>query len=146
MWVLYLQKFANQVALQPISLKLLKIKSDNTFTLKKPFFTPNFCKRNLSRMHHFRTVNFSTFKIALVHDQYRVRDCLKRSNFESKRIHNFKTVNLRQMSLAEVRGNERFFKVKVLFDFHFGEINCSATWLAKCYKYKIHLGIISMYH
>ena len=28
----------------------------------------------------------------------------------------------------------------------FGEIDCSTTQLAKCYKYKTHLGIISMYH
>ena len=45
----------------------------------------------------------------------------KRSNFEIRIIHNFKTVNLRQILLAEVRGNEKFFKVKVLSDFDFGD-------------------------
>ena len=34
--------------------------------LKKHFVTPNFCKLNLSPMHHFKTVNFSIFKITLV--------------------------------------------------------------------------------
>ena len=42
------------------------------------------------------------------------------SNFESKNIHSFKTLHLRQILLAEVRGNKRFFKVKVLSDFDFG--------------------------
>ena len=42
------------------SKKCPKSKSDNTFTLKKPFVTPNFCKWNLSPMHHFRTVNYFT--------------------------------------------------------------------------------------
>ena len=60
----------------------LHASNQNLFTIqcyyfKKPFVTPNFCKRNLSRMHHFRTVNFSTFKIALVPERYRVPDCLK---------------------------------------------------------------------
>ena len=54
------------------SQKCPKSKSDNTFTLKKPFVTPNFCKRNLSRMHHFRTVNYFTFKIALVWDNFKL--------------------------------------------------------------------------
>ena len=58
-----------------------KSKSDNTFTLKKPFVTPTFCKRNLSQMHHFRTVNYFTFKIALVWDRDWVRDCLKTEQF-----------------------------------------------------------------
>ena len=45
-----------------------KSKSDNTFTLKKPFVTPNFCKRNLSRMHCFEIMNSFTFKITPVWD------------------------------------------------------------------------------
>ena len=40
-----------------------KSKSDNTFTLKKPFVTPNFCKQNLSQMHRFKTVDIFTFKL-----------------------------------------------------------------------------------
>ena len=43
-------------------------KLDNSFTLKKPIVTPNFCKQNLSPMHHFKTVNFFTFKISPVRD------------------------------------------------------------------------------
>ena len=31
-------------------------------------------------------------------------------------------VHWRQISLAEVRGNKRFFKVKVLSDFDFGQV------------------------
>ena len=96
-----------------------KSKSDNTLTLKKLFVTPTFCKRNLSQLHHFRTVNYFTFKIALVWDCDWVRDCLKQSNFESKRIHNFKTVNPRQISLAEVRDNKRFFQSKSVVRFWF---------------------------
>ena len=42
--------------------KYPKSKLDNTFTLKKPFVTPNFCKQNLSRIHHFEIVNSFTFK------------------------------------------------------------------------------------
>ena len=43
-----------------------KSESDNTFTLKEPFITPNFCKQNLSRIHCFEIVNSFTFKIAPV--------------------------------------------------------------------------------
>ena len=43
-----------------------------------------------------------------------------RNNFESKKIHSLKTVHPKQILIAEVRGNERFFKVKVLSDFEFG--------------------------
>ena len=43
-----------------------KSKLDNTFTLKKPFVTPNFCKQNLSQMHRLEIVNSFTFKITLV--------------------------------------------------------------------------------
>ena len=46
---------------------------------------------------------------------------MNQSNSESKEIHSSKMVNLRQISLPEVRGNERFFKVKVLSDFDFGD-------------------------
>ena len=31
------------------------------------------------------------------------------SNFEDRKIHSFRMVHPRQISLAEVRGNERFF-------------------------------------
>ena len=59
----------------------LKSKSDNTFTSKEPFVTPNFCKRNLSEMHHFKTVNIFSFKIAPVWDCDQVRGCLKPEQF-----------------------------------------------------------------
>ena len=42
-----------------------------------------------------------------------------RSNFESEKIHSFEMVHPIQISLADVRGNERFFKVKVFSDFDF---------------------------
>ena len=38
-----------------------------------------------------------------------------------------------------------FFQLKV-FSGNFWEMDRSATWLANFYKYKNHLGIISMYH
>ena len=38
-----------------------------------------------------------------------LKSAVNLSNFENKRIHNFKTVIPRQILLAEVRGNERFF-------------------------------------
>ena len=41
-----------------------KSKSDNTFTLKKPFVTPNFCKQNLSQINRFEIMNYFNFKIA----------------------------------------------------------------------------------
>ena len=67
----------------------------------------------------------------------------KRSNFEIKIIHNFKMVNLRKNLLAEVRSNKRFFKVKVLSDFEFGDFwkNCSQCHLqAKLLCTKFCLG------
>ena len=33
----------------------------------------------------------------------------------------------------------------ILISWTLGEIDCSATWLAKCYKYKTHLGSINMF-
>ena len=58
----------NQVALQSISPKVPEIKIGQHFYLKKPFVTPNFCKQNLSRIHHFEIVNSFTFKITPVWD------------------------------------------------------------------------------
>ena len=40
------------------SKKWPKSKSDTTFTNKKTFVTPTFCKRNFSRMHRFGFMNF----------------------------------------------------------------------------------------
>ena len=69
-------------------------------------------------MHHFETVNFFTFKCG---DNFYPQIDSNQSNFESKDICSFKTVHSRQISLTEVRGKKRFFKVKVLSDFDLGD-------------------------
>ena len=58
-----------------------KTKSNNTFT--KPFITPNFCKWNLWKTRHSKTVNFFTFKVALIWDNMRVKVI---TTFESRKI------------------------------------------------------------
>ena len=113
-WVDYKSKFfcnclATRWRCDQFFQKSPKSKSDNTFTLKNlslPLLSASeICLRCtiselwiilLSKLLWFETV----IEFEIVSNW---------SNFESKRIHNFKTVNLRQISLEEVRGNERFF-------------------------------------
>ena len=71
-----------------------KTKSNNTFT--KPFITPNFCKWNLWKTRHSKTVNFFTFKVALIWDNMRVKVI---TTFESRKNHSFNTVHPRQILL-----------------------------------------------
>ena len=58
-----------------------KSKSDNTFTLKKPFVTPNFCKQNLSQINHFEIMNYFNFKIAPFRDNLELDHSLKPEQF-----------------------------------------------------------------
>ena len=38
--------------------RVLQLKFDATFGIKKPFVTPKFCGQNFSQMHHFEDMNF----------------------------------------------------------------------------------------
>ena len=58
-----------------------KSKSDNTFTLKKPFVTPKFCKQNLSQINCFEIMNYLNFKIAPFWDNLDLNHGLKPEQF-----------------------------------------------------------------
>ena len=58
-----------------------KSKSDNTFTLKKPFVTPNFCKQNLSQINRFEIMNYFNFKIVCFWDNLELDHGLKPEQF-----------------------------------------------------------------
>ena len=65
------------------SQKCPKSKSDNTFTLKKPFFTSNFCKQNLSWMHCFEVMNSLLSKLLQFETISNLIPVSNWSNFES---------------------------------------------------------------
>ena len=118
------------MALRSISQKLPKIKIRKHFYLKNLLFPLTSASEILSWMHCFITVNIFTLKNCSGLRQSAHSGILSnQSNFENWKIHRLKMVHLRQILLAEVRGNKRFFKVKVLSKFNFGDFG--RNWLQR---------------
>ena len=77
---------------------------------KKLLLSPNSCKWNLSRMHRFKTVNFSNFQNCSGLRQSRTWFRFPTGAIlKVKEIRSFKKVHPKQISIAEVRGNASFF-------------------------------------
>ena len=89
--------------------KSSKSKSDNTFTLEKPLLPLTSASKICLRLTVLKLWIILISKLLRFETISNSITVPNQSNFESKIIHSSEMVHLRQISLAEVKGNERFF-------------------------------------